>query len=165
MKRFGLDSARILEMDAEQMEFDDNSFDFIWTWGVIHHSANTKRIFEEMARVIRPGGRATVMVYHRGWWNYYFVGTVFLGILCGDLFRTGNLHKTMQNRTDGALARYYSLAEWYKEASLYFRVGSTQVYGPKSDLLPIPGGSFKTALMGASPSFLCRFLTNRCRMG
>src|SRR5262245_16373964 len=33
---------RVLQMDAEHLEFPDSSFDFIWTWGVIHHSANTE---------------------------------------------------------------------------------------------------------------------------
>jgi 2-polyprenyl-3-methyl-5-hydroxy-6-metoxy-1,4-benzoquinol methylase len=31
----------IRQMDAEKLDFPDGSFDFIWTWGVIHHSANT----------------------------------------------------------------------------------------------------------------------------
>lgn len=70
-KRFGLARKRIIQMDAENMKLDDNSFDFIWSWGVIDHSANTKRILSEMARVLRPGGRATIMVYYRRWWNYY----------------------------------------------------------------------------------------------
>ncbi len=62
MKHFGLDKAKIIRMDAENMEFPDDSFDYIWTWGVIDHSANTQRIVEEMARVLRPSGRAVTMV-------------------------------------------------------------------------------------------------------
>src|SRR5207249_5020281 len=40
-------SGIIKQMDAEDMVFADSSFDFIWSWGVIHHSANTRRILEE----------------------------------------------------------------------------------------------------------------------
>ena len=29
---------KVLQMDAEHMNFADNSFDFIWSWGVIHHT-------------------------------------------------------------------------------------------------------------------------------
>ena len=36
---FGI-NGRIMQMDAERMQFPDASFDFIWTWGVIHHSSN-----------------------------------------------------------------------------------------------------------------------------
>lgn len=165
MKRFGLDKATIMEMDAEKMAFDDNSFDYIWTWGVIDHSANTERILEEMARVLRPGGRATVMVYHRGWWNYYFVGTVFHGLLRGGLFRTGSLHKTVQEITDGAFSRYYSSADWRTLAAPFLEVDTTLIYGQKTDLFPIPGSKFKSALMGAAPDAICRFLTNKCHMG
>ena len=42
MRVFGL-SANVVQMDAEQMKFADKSFDFIWSWGVIHHFANTRR--------------------------------------------------------------------------------------------------------------------------
>src|SRR3989344_3865277 len=33
---------KVLKMDAEKLEFPDSSFDFIWSWGVIHHSSSTK---------------------------------------------------------------------------------------------------------------------------
>src|SRR5947209_296365 len=32
--------ADVREMDAETLQFDDDEFDFGWSWGVIHHSAN-----------------------------------------------------------------------------------------------------------------------------
>jgi len=165
MKAFGLNEARIIKTDAENMKFYDDSFDYIWTWGVIDHSANTETIIKEMSRVLRPGGRATVMVYHRGWWNYYFIGTVFHGILRGGLFRTGSLHKTIQENTDGAFSRYYTTADWRRMASAFFHVDTIRIYGPKTDLFPIPGSKFKSSIMKATPDTICRFLTNVCRMG
>jgi len=165
LKRLGLDRARIMEMDAENIEFPDNSFDFIWSWGVIHASANTDRVLQEMNRVLRPGGHATIMVYHCGWWNYYFVGTVFHGILQGGLFRTGSLAKTIQEHTDGAIGRYYSPRTMRAEVSPYFDVPKIQVFGAKAELPPIPGGRFKSLLLRAIPNSFGRFLTNRCRMG
>src|SRR5262249_39277849 len=38
-KRFTLFNipGQVREMDAEDMDFAENSFDFIWSWGVIHH--------------------------------------------------------------------------------------------------------------------------------
>src|SRR5439155_13252307 len=38
---FGI-NGRVRQMDAEKMDFPDASFDFIWSWGVIHHSSNTE---------------------------------------------------------------------------------------------------------------------------
>ena len=110
MRVFGL-KGTVAQMDAEQIQFPDNSCDLIWSWGVIHHSANTRKILEEMHRVLRPGGEALVMVYHRTLWEYYVQGAL-LAILSGQIFKRAALHATIQRRTDGAMARYYKRSEW-----------------------------------------------------
>lgn len=51
--------------DAEQLPFSDNSFDIVYSWGVLHHSPNTRKAISEVHRVLKPGGRAAIMVYHR----------------------------------------------------------------------------------------------------
>jgi ubiquinone/menaquinone biosynthesis C-methylase UbiE len=45
----------IIRIDAEHMGFPDNSFDFVWSWGVIHHSSNTENVLREILRVLRQG--------------------------------------------------------------------------------------------------------------
>lgn len=50
--------------DAENLSFPDNSFDVVFSWGVLHHSPNTPKAFEEVRRVLRPGGVARIMIYH-----------------------------------------------------------------------------------------------------
>jgi len=58
--------------DVEGLEFDDNSFDLVYLYGVIHHSPNTRRAVQEIHRVLRPGGTAKVMIYHLyGLMNFY----------------------------------------------------------------------------------------------
>jgi ubiquinone/menaquinone biosynthesis C-methylase UbiE len=49
--------------DAESLPFADKSFDIVYSWGVIHHSPDTPRAFAEIARVLRPGGVARIMIY------------------------------------------------------------------------------------------------------
>lgn len=49
--------------DGEQMPFEDNSFDVVFSNGVIHHTPNTGSVITEMRRVLKPGGKAIVMVY------------------------------------------------------------------------------------------------------
>jgi ubiquinone/menaquinone biosynthesis C-methylase UbiE len=165
MRHRGIDNAVIRRMDAENLEFPDETFDFIWTWGVIHHSSDTRRILHQMHRVLKPGGTAVTMVYHRSLWAYYLVPGFFRGILGGDLLRTRSLAKTVQRHADGAIARYYTPAEWTALASECFTVKDVAVYGSKSEILPIPGGRFKDALLSAIPNRAGRFITNRCRQG
>ncbi|MBI3949938.1 MAG: class I SAM-dependent methyltransferase [Acidobacteria bacterium] len=57
--------------NAEELPFPDESFDHVYSCGVIHHSPNTEAIVREMYRVLRPGGTFCVMVYNRTSINYY----------------------------------------------------------------------------------------------
>ena len=41
-----LDS-NIEQMDGENLSFADNTFDFVVSWGVIHHSGNMKKILDD----------------------------------------------------------------------------------------------------------------------
>lgn len=51
--------------DAERLPFDDDTFDLVYSWGVIHHSPETDAAAREILRVLRPGGRFAVMIYQR----------------------------------------------------------------------------------------------------
>lgn len=164
MRQHGL-NAKIIRMDAECMEFADNSFDFIWSWGVIHHTSDTKRVLNEIKRILKPGGIAVTMVYHRGFWNYYVAQSLFNGIFRGGFFKTRSLHKIVQMFTDGAIARYYSIDEWVSCVSEFFSVENIMVCGSKSEIIPLPGGKLKNFVSMLIPGALSRFLTNRCKMG
>jgi SAM-dependent methyltransferase len=156
----------IRQMDAEQMQFADNSFDFIWTWGVIHHSANTGRILAEMKRVLRPGGRAAIMVYHRSFLYLYIVTALCRGVLCGGFVKTRSLHGLVQCHTDGAIARFYRPSEWRTLIdSNGFVLEGELIKGQKSEVLPLPAGRFKDFLMKVAPNAPARFITNTCRQG
>lgn len=56
--------------DAENLDFADESFDLVYSHGVLHHTPDTRRAVREVHRVLRPGGRAVVMLYHRDSYNY-----------------------------------------------------------------------------------------------
>src|SRR5438874_5107963 len=56
--------------DAENLDFPDESFDVVYSHGVPHHTPDTARAVREIHRVLRTGGRAIVMLYHRGSYNY-----------------------------------------------------------------------------------------------
>jgi SAM-dependent methyltransferase len=72
-KRFDLEglAGKVIEGSATALPFEDASFDLVWSHGVIHHIPDTDQALTEFKRVLRPGGTAIVMLYHRNSFNYY----------------------------------------------------------------------------------------------
>jgi SAM-dependent methyltransferase len=66
---FGL-SGQFRTADAENLDFPSESFDLVYSHGVLHHTPETAKAIGEIHRVLRPGGRAVVMLYHRDSYNY-----------------------------------------------------------------------------------------------
>jgi ubiquinone/menaquinone biosynthesis C-methylase UbiE len=50
---------------ALQMPFNNESFDQVVSIGCFHHSGDANRCVQETYRVLKPGGRAVVMVYNK----------------------------------------------------------------------------------------------------
>jgi SAM-dependent methyltransferase len=66
---FGL-TGKLQVADAENLDFPDESFDVVYSHGVLHHTPDIDAAVQEIRRVLKPGGRAIVMLYHRGSYNY-----------------------------------------------------------------------------------------------
>ena len=165
MKVFGRGNARILQMNAEELQFPDDTFDFVWSWGVIHHSANPRAILKEIHRVLKPGGIFKAMVYYRSFWSYYAFG-LLAGIGKGFFLHGNSIHEAVQRITDGAIARYYAPSEWRDELNAAgLKVNGIGILGMKSAILPIPGSRFKYSVLNAIPNSVSRLMTNKLRMG
>jgi len=50
--------------DAERLPFPDNTFDIVYSYGVMHHSPDTQQCIREAWRVLKPGGALRIMLYH-----------------------------------------------------------------------------------------------------
>ncbi|MEO7086627.1 MAG: class I SAM-dependent methyltransferase [Gemmatimonadaceae bacterium] len=61
---YGLPSPNVLQANAEQLPFTNDAFDFVYSFGVIHHADNTWKVFDEIYRVTKPGGAIKIMVYN-----------------------------------------------------------------------------------------------------
>jgi len=151
--------ANIFEADAEQLPFPDESFDYVWSWGVIHHSENTERALKEMCRVLRPGGQISIMVYHRTslcyWVNFIFVH----GVLMGKLL-TMSMEEICNRYSDGAIARHYTKQEIRSLFAKYCRPLKIGIFGQMTELLPLPG-FLREPLIKIAPMNLKEFILTR----
>ena len=51
--------------NAEALPFADASFDHVYSWGVLHHSPDTRTAIAEAMRVLRSGGTFAIMIYNK----------------------------------------------------------------------------------------------------
>jgi 2-polyprenyl-3-methyl-5-hydroxy-6-metoxy-1,4-benzoquinol methylase len=134
---FGLDG-EVLQEDAEHLPFGDESFDLVFSWGVIHHSSNMDRALAELVRVTRPGGQVVLMVYNRHS-LFFAVYRAFQRFL--PLARRLGLHfeGARAGETTGLIARHFTVSELAEKLK---RAGLTRVwiqpYGQDAELLPLP---------------------------
>jgi SAM-dependent methyltransferase len=87
----GIDGA-FVNASITQLPFPDTSFDLVYSHGVIHHLPQTDAVVREFHRVLRPGGTALVMVYHRDSFNYRFTILVLRRSLALTLAVPGGAH-------------------------------------------------------------------------
>ena len=69
---YNLPPADLRVGNAERLPWPDNSFDLVWSWGVIHHADDTEGCLREIARVTKSGGTCRVMLYnYESLWAWY----------------------------------------------------------------------------------------------
>jgi ubiquinone/menaquinone biosynthesis C-methylase UbiE len=67
----GVRAESVRTANALDLPFADNTFDAVWSNGVLHHTGDTERAIQETRRVLKPGGRAIIShFYRRPSWMY-----------------------------------------------------------------------------------------------
>jgi ubiquinone/menaquinone biosynthesis C-methylase UbiE len=116
----------VAEGDAENLLFDDEIFDLVFSNGVLHHTPDIKKSFEEAYRVLKSGGEGWIIVYNRDsivhWINLF---------LCSHILCLGFLKQSFARRlsmieystsTELPLVKVYSRK---KASNLLIRAGFT----------------------------------------
>jgi ubiquinone/menaquinone biosynthesis C-methylase UbiE len=158
---YGLRS-RLLVTDAEHLPFREASFDLVYSWGVIHHSPDTPAAVREIARVLRPGGRARVMIYHRRslvglmlWLRY--------GLLAGRPGRP--LDEIYAQHLESPGTKAYSPARARQMFAEFSEVKVTSELGPGDLLLGAVGQRHRGPLLDAARRLYPRWAVRRLLSG
>lgn len=114
--------------DAERLPFGDNTFDVFYSNGVLHHTPDTDAAIREAYRILKPGGTAKVMLYHRDSWAYWIDLMLKQGIYGRELFRGLSPDDIMSkyvefNESGGRpLVKVYSRLDTHKLFSMFSKV-------------------------------------------
>jgi ubiquinone/menaquinone biosynthesis C-methylase UbiE len=107
--------------DSESLPFPADSFDLVYSWGVIHHTPNTEAAAREIMRVCKPGGQVLVMLYHRRS-VLAFQAWLFYGFLRGRPFQSAT--RIIAERVESPGTKVYTPKE---ARSLFIGLESIQI--------------------------------------
>lgn len=108
-----------VQQDAESLDFDDNTFDLVYSNGVLHHTPWTRRVVDQIYRVLKPGGRVIAMVYAEDSLHYWRNLVWNVGLRERQLrkYSMGEIMSRTVERSDNAAA--HPLVKVYTRAGLY----------------------------------------------
>jgi ubiquinone/menaquinone biosynthesis C-methylase UbiE len=86
--------------DANKLPFADNSFDLIYSFGVLHHSPDTESSIREIYRTLKPGGQVIVMLYSKWSANMIFRTFVHNGLIKREIFKLHSISKVLNKWTE-----------------------------------------------------------------
>lgn len=86
------DAIEVLQMSAEAMEFDDNSFDVVCLSNTLHHLPKPQTVLAEILRVLRPGGTFVFNEMLNGDWEPARMSHVYLHHFWAVLDRERGVH-------------------------------------------------------------------------
>ena len=143
----------VMQTDAEVLPFADDTFDFVWSWGVIHHSSRTGRIVRQIARVLKPQAECRLMVYNRegGEARIIFMRDYLLKFK----WMKQSFDEVLHQGIDGFSARFYVMDQFEDLFRTFFKNASSRLVGQETDGVPLPR-SLRRLLMPFVPESYLR---------
>ena len=123
--------------DAEHLPFPDDTFDVVYSYGVMHHSPDTPQCIREAWRVLKPGGALRIMIYHHAsltglmlWLRY--------GLLHGK-----SLRQSVQDHLESPGTKSYTQKEARAILHGFEQIEFRQAFSPGDLLLNQPSSRFQ----------------------
>ena len=109
-----LEYEKIERASALEIPFADNSFDIVFSHGVLHHIPEVKTASREIARVLKPDGELVSMFYAKRSLNYLVSIAVIRRLGLAAFFVTGRkgsgiVAEHLENARRMGLAKYLSM--------------------------------------------------------
>jgi len=135
-------SGRFIHHDAESLPFEDHSFDLVYSNGVLHHTPNTATVVDEIHRVLRPGGRAIVMLYAENSLYYWRKLVWLFGVKRGLLDRV-SMGEIMSQQVERSANDARPLVKVYtrqRAARLFKDFKSVEIFQRQLEPQELPDG-------------------------
>jgi SAM-dependent methyltransferase len=94
--RYGARNLTFQNGSVLNLPFDDDSFDIVHSQGVLHHTADPYGGFQELVRVLKPGGVVIIYLYNRyADWLYHIEKGLVCSLAGDDLDRRVRISKRL----------------------------------------------------------------------
>ncbi len=83
-----IENVRLTKASTETIPFDDETFDFAMSVGVLHHIPDTQKAMKDCVKKVKRGGYFYCYLYHnletRGWWfkTLYWLSNLLRKVVC-----------------------------------------------------------------------------------
>jgi ubiquinone/menaquinone biosynthesis C-methylase UbiE len=124
--------------DAENLPFAANSFDVVYSYGVMHHSTDTAKCMREACRVLKPGCEARIMLYH-----HVSLTAIMLWLRFG-LWRGQSIRQCVYENLESPGTKTFTRSEAVKLMRDFENISIDQAFSPGDLLLHKPSSRFRS---------------------